>query len=153
MNSAAARVAGIALVAVALALTVTVDAVERLVLRFPGYGVVLQRLPGRGIDTSDPVYVHFGRQGTVRIDTTAIRRAGELVPDDAVFYIEVLESDPGADDVRLAAKLFLLPALPAQRPDTASWILTYRSPLTGRVPARRVEILGGGLVLTQTAGD
>ena len=150
MSPAAARVAALAMVAVAFALTFTVDAVERLVSRFPGYAVVLHRLPGRGIDTGDPVYVHYGRQRRVRIDTAAIRRAGELLPDDAVFYIEALESDPRADDVRLAARLFLLPALPAQRPATASWILTYRSPLPRGVHTRRVERLGAGLVLTQT---
>ena len=115
---------------------------------FPRYTPVVDHLPGRRLDTSDPIYFHFSSERAASVNTAAIRRAGELVPDDAIFYVQAPSSDPTSDDVMLAAQLFLLPAIQSRRSDAASWVLSYRAPASTE-PSGRVYELDGDLRLTK----
>jgi hypothetical protein len=78
-------------------------------------------LPGRELDGPDPIYSQ-----RAKVDTAAIRRAGELIPDNAVYYFTTASSNPTSDNVVLAARLFFLPAVQSQNPKLAGWILAYR---------------------------
>jgi hypothetical protein len=115
---------------------------------FPRYSPAVHHLPGRSLDAGDPIYFHVGYQRAARVDTAAIRRAGELVPNDAIYYVRTPASDPTRGDIVLAAQLFLLPAVQSKNPSAAGWILSYRSPApTAR--ARQVYELGPDLRLTE----
>ena len=128
--------------AVGAAVTVAAVALEPpgLLLRvFPGYAPVVEHLPGRRLDTGDPIYFHFGSNHAASVNTGAIRRAGELVPDDAIFYVRAPSSDPRSDDVILAARLFLLPAIQSRSPEAADWIISFRAPVPTRSSGRVYE--------------
>jgi hypothetical protein len=138
------------LLAVGGATAVAVVAVKPgpLLRVFPRYAPVTDHLPGRRLDTSDPIYFHVSSERPASVNTAAIRRAGELVPDDAIFYVRAPSSAPSSDEVMLAAQLFLLPAIQSRRPDAAGWILSYRAPLPAE-PSGRVYELDGDLHLTK----
>lgn len=115
---------------------------------FPRYSPVVQHLPGRQLDAGDPFYFHFGYKRPARVDTSAIRRAGRLIPNGAVYYVRGPASDPTADDVAAAAQLFFLPAVQSRTPQAANWVLSYRS-RTPKPPVRHVYELDRDLRLTQ----
>jgi hypothetical protein len=115
---------------------------------FPRYAPVVQHLPGRRLDTGDPIYFHLGYRHPARVDTSAIRRAGKLVPNNAVYYVRRPASDPTSDDIVLAAQLFFLPAVQSRRPQAANWILSYRS-RASKAPSRHVYELDPDLRLTE----
>jgi hypothetical protein len=107
---------------------------------FPRYAPVTDHLPGR-LDTGDPIYFHATSERAASLNTAAIRRAGELVPDDAIFYVRAPSSDPRSDDVMLAAQLFLLPAIRTRRPDAAAWIVAYRAPVSAEPSGRILNLV------------
>lgn len=117
-----ARVAAGALVGLAFLLLALSTAVTESVLsRFPEYAPVLQLLPRYEGESGDP---DLGSLRTA-IDVGAIRRAAELVPDDAVYYVQAPE--PLAEDVRRVARLYFLPSFEVRRATDAGWILAVRS--------------------------
>jgi hypothetical protein len=99
----------------------------RLLQVFPRYGVVAQHLPGRQLDGPDPIYFHFGYRSPAEINTAAIRRGGELIPDDGVYYVSTGVADRTSENVMLAARLFFLPAVQSRTPALADWVLSYRT--------------------------
>jgi hypothetical protein len=105
-------------------------------------------LPGHRLDTADPIYFHTGYQRPARVDTSAIRRASKLVPNNAVYYVRRPASDPTSDNIILAGQLFFLPAVQSRRPQAANWILSYRS-RASKAPSRHVYELDPELTLTQ----
>lgn len=86
-------------------------------------GAPIARLANYEADGPLPIY-------NVPIDDAALRRAGELLPDDTTYYIHSRD-EPGFTvfdhDLRGAAYLYLLPAVPVQRPEDAEWVLSYRA--------------------------
>jgi len=119
-----------------------------LVRTFPRYGPVVDHLPGSRLDPGDPIYVHSSSRRPARIDTGAIRRAGELVPNDAVYFVDAPSSGTASDDVALAAQLFLLPAVRSTSAGAAGWILSYRSRARHR-PAAATYVLSPDLRLAE----
>ena len=115
---------------------------------FPRLVFVVDHLPSRTLDRGDPNYFHAGSRKAAIVNTAAIRRAGELVPDAAVYYIRRPASDPSGFDVSLAAQLFLLPAVQSRSQEDAAWILSYRLPGT-RDPGQHAVVLAADLELTQ----
>ena len=81
----------------------------------------------------------FGSNRAASVNTGAIRRAGELVPDDVIFHVRAPPSDPRSDNVILAARLFLLPAIQSRSPDAADWILSFQAPVPTRSSGRVYE--------------
>jgi hypothetical protein len=101
---------------------------SRILSKVPSYAPIIERLPGYSPQTGDPIYFHFRERHPAHVDTAAIRRAGRLVPDDATYFVQAATSGADASNVVLAARLFLLPAVPTRRAAMADWILSYRSP-------------------------
>jgi len=88
------------------------------------------------------------------VDGAALRRAGELLPDDARYLVW----SPGATpllqgNLKAAAQLFLAPALPVQDPALASWVLSYRaSPtLPPGLLADKTQMAGTDILLVRIA--
>jgi hypothetical protein len=73
---------------------------------FPRYGFVARHMPDRQFDGPDPIYFHFGYRSPAKIDTAAIRRGGELIPDDGVYYFRTGVADQTSENLMLAARLF-----------------------------------------------
>jgi len=87
-----------------------------------------RRLANTESDGRDP---HWDRP----LDGEALRRAGEVVPDDVTYVIDAPGEDPVLQgNLKAAAQLFLAPALPVQAPRDAEWVLRYRE---GRVEVER----------------
>src|SRR6266571_8007194 len=141
-------VIGAAAVAAVVSLALVSRASSVLLHVFPRYRPVITHLPGRRLDSGDPIYFHFGLRRSAHVDTPAIRRAGEIVPDNVIYYVRAPASDPTRGDILLAAQLFLLPAVQSKVPRAADWILSYRSPPPTKRP-RHVYELGAGVLLTQ----
>jgi hypothetical protein len=120
---------------------------EPLLRVFPRYAPVVHHLPGDRLDTGDPIYFHVGSQRPARVDTSAIRRAGKLVPDNAIYDVRGPASDPTSGNIMLAARLFFLPAVQSRRPRAANWILSYRS-RASKAPSRHVYELDPDLTMT-----
>ncbi len=83
-----------------------------------------------------------------------MRRAGELLPDDARYLLWA----PGASSLLLgnlkaATQLVLAPALPVQDPAAAEWVLSYRaSPaLPPGLRAGEALSVGPGILLFRVA--
>jgi hypothetical protein len=58
------------------------------------------------------------------LDDSSLRRAGELVPDDATYYVDASGADPlWQGNLKAAAQLYLAPALPILDRDRAQWIV------------------------------
>jgi hypothetical protein len=110
------------LVAAGFALVAASSAVSEWVLRrVPDYAPVLRRLPRYEGQSGDP---DMGRLNA-RIEIAAVRRAAELVPDDALYYVDAPE--PFAEGLDRVARLFFVPSVAVRRPDDAAWILAFRS--------------------------
>ena len=131
--------------AAALAVALIAFHPAALLNRFPRYATVVGHLPGRGQDGADPVYTHVGYRRRAHVNTAAIRRAGALIPNHAIYYVSTGVVDHSSENVPLAARLFFLPAVPAQRQQDAQWILSYR--MRTRPPSRRVYHLDSDLQL------
>jgi hypothetical protein len=149
---AGARRRGIVNTAVALAAAGAVVLVAlypaRLLQVFPRYGFVVRHLPGRELDGPDPIYFHFAYRSPADVDTAAIRRGGELVPNDAVFYFRTGVANRTSENVMLAARLFFLPAVQSRTPTLADWVLSYRARPSSGV-AQEVYSLNPDLHLAQ----
>jgi hypothetical protein len=115
---------------------------------FPRYAPVVHHMPGRGLDTGDPIYFHVGYQRPAHVNTSAIRRAGTLIPNNGVYYVRGPSSDPAAHNIMLAAQLFFLPAVQSRKPQAADWILSYRS-RASKARSRHVYELDPDLRLTE----
>jgi hypothetical protein len=137
-------------IALAAAAAVAVIALRPgpLLRLFPRYTFVIDHLPGRRLDTADPIYFHAGYQRPARVDTSGIRRAGELIPNNAVYFVRRPASDPTSHDIISAAQLFFVPAVQSRRPHGADWILVYRF-RASKAPSRHVYELGPDLRLTE----
>jgi hypothetical protein len=70
------------------------------------------------------------------LDDRSLRRAGELVPDDATYYVDASGADPlSQGNLKAAAQLYLAPALPVLDPERAQWVV--RLERGGAVRAQR----------------
>jgi hypothetical protein len=135
---------------IALAVFVTSKSVSsRFLSLLPDYAPIVKRLPGYEADGRDPIYFHVGDTSPATIDTGAIRRAGRLLPDEATYYLQVPDSAPRANDVRLAAMLFLQPSLRSRRASAAEWLLSFGSPTLPRGANADATYRLGDLVLTK----
>ena len=142
------RVGTVVVLTIALVLFVSSKSVSsRFLSLVPEYAPIVTRLPGYGGDGPNPIYFHIGNTSPATIDTDAIRRAGRLLPDEASYYVQIPESAPNADDVRLAAMLFLQPSLRSRRASAADWLLTYGSPSLPRGASAEATYRLGDLVL------
>jgi hypothetical protein len=125
-------------VVLTVALTVFV-ASKRVSSRFlwsaPEYAPIVLRLPGYSGADGDPIYSHFGDVAPAAIDTDSVRRAAQLLPNRATYFLKVSRSTPNAKDLSLSANLFFQPALRARRVGRAEWLVSYGSPLPPRVDA------------------
>jgi hypothetical protein len=82
----------------------------------------IARLANYDSDGPDPLY-------DADVDGAAIRRAGELIPEDATYYIHTAPSDPLLiGNLKAAGQLFFAPALPVRDAARADWIVSYRAP-------------------------
>lgn len=136
---------GIAAAAVVVAIAVRPGPLLRV---FPRYSPVVHHLPGRSLDRGDPIYFHIGYRRPARVNTSAIRRAGTIVPNRAVYYVRGPASDPMTGDIAAAAQLFFLPAVQSRTPQAANWMLFYRS-RTPKPPVRHVYELDRDLRLAR----
>jgi hypothetical protein len=135
---------GVAAAAAVVAMALRPEPLLRL---FPRYGAVVHHLPGDRLDTGDPIYFHAGYRRPARVDTSAIRRAGTLVPDNAIYAVRGPAYGQTGGNIMLAARLFFLPAVQTRRPEAANWILSYRS-RPSKAPSRHVYELDPDLTLT-----
>jgi hypothetical protein len=128
---------------VALLLVLAVAAV--LLALVPGLNTPVSRLAAYDGDGREPLY-------DANLDAAAIRRAGELLPDDTTYAVYAPGARPLlAGNLKAAAQLFLAPALPLHDPLQAEWVLSYGA--GGVVPPGlrplRVHRLGPGVALVQ----
>jgi hypothetical protein len=87
----------------------------------PGLNAPVSWLAAYDGDGREPLY-------DADLDAAAIRRAGELVPDDATYFIQAPREDPlFRGNLKAAAQLFLEPALLVHDPEDAEWVLSYRT--------------------------
>jgi hypothetical protein len=88
------------------------------------------------------------------VDGAAMRRAGELLPDDARYLLWAPAAPPLLQgNLKAAGQLFLAPALPVQDPAAARWVLSYRaSPsLPPDLEAGETSRVGPGILLVRIA--
>jgi len=79
----------------------------------------LGRLANVDGDGPDPRY-------DAPLDGDAVRRAGRIVPEDDTYAVVVRGGDPLLQgNLKAAAQLFLVPALPVQDLSRAEWVLLY----------------------------
>lgn len=82
----------------------------------------VQRLVNVDADTASPIY-------DIPVDDAAMRRAGEIVPDDAFFYFSWPSDEPQYEhDLNGATHLYFSPAIPVRDPARAEWFLGYLVP-------------------------
>jgi hypothetical protein len=93
----------------------------------------------------------------VPIDDGALARAGEIVPDDAVYVlIDGAPPSPGDPKTLLhhdllgASYLHLVPAVPSVRLRDAGWAIAYEQDVPASGVEKRYE-LGPGIVLVKVA--
>lgn len=100
--------------------------VAAVALAVPGPGRRLAKVDGDG---PGPLY-------DSPLDDSSLRRAGELVPDDATYYVDAGDADPLLQgNLKAATQLYAAPALPVLDRTRARWIL--RLERGGRVRAVR----------------
>ena len=79
----------------------------------------LRRLANVEADSRDPL---FDRP----LNGDELRRAGDVVPDDATYYVDASSADPTLQgNLKAGAQLFLAPALPVTSAEHADWVLLY----------------------------
>lgn len=101
----------------------------------PGVRDPIGRLANYEADGRDPLY-------DAAIDGRAIRRGGALLPNEATYYVDAPADDPLlAGNLKAAAQLFFVPALPVRDVSRAEWVLTHRPPASGRKTHRLGERL------------
>jgi hypothetical protein len=118
-------------------LVLALAAATALVAVTPGLNAPMARLAAYDADSRDPIT-------TVPVDVDALRRAAELLPDDATYGLVVLDETSGqlTHDVEGVARLLFLPALLVDDPADAGWILRYGdAPLPRGVrPLERIRV-------------
>jgi hypothetical protein len=110
-------------------------------------GSPLGRLAGVDADGPDPRW-------DTPVNGAAVRRAGELLPDDARYFIWAPGATPLLQgNLKAAAQLMVAPAVPVQDPRAAQWVLSYRaSPaLPPGVGASEISRLDQGIFLVRVA--
>lgn len=130
-----------------VALVVVLAAVTALLAVVPGLNTPIARLAAYEGDGPEPLY------DAPEIDPAAIRRAAELVPDGATFAVYAPTAYPLlAGNLKAAAQLFFLPALPVHDPVRADWILSHGGLqlLPASVRPARVYRLGPELALVES---
>jgi hypothetical protein len=104
-----------------VALLLGLVAATALVAAVPGLNTPVARLAAYDADGPEPLY-------DAPIDAAAFRRASELVPDDATYFVQAPREDPlVVGNVKAAAQLFLTPALLVHDPKDADWVVSYRT--------------------------
>ena len=134
------------LIRLALILAVALAALAGLLVPSPA-GSPLGRLANIDADGPDPLW-------DTPVDGAAVRRAGELLPDDARYLVWAAGASPLLQgNLKAAAQLMLAPALPVQDPAAAEWVLSYRaSPgLPPGLGSRESLSLGPGILLVRVA--
>jgi hypothetical protein len=115
-----------------VALLLALVAVTLLLALVPGLNWPVSRLAAYDGDGREPRY-------DAHVDAAAVRRAGELVPDGATYYLYTPGASPLlAGNLKAAAQLFLAPALPVRDPRAARWVLRYGG--AGLPPGVRAEL-------------
>jgi hypothetical protein len=105
----------------------------------PGLRSPIARLANYDSDGPDPHY-------DVPVDGDALRRAGALLPGDAMYFVYAPGAGPvEAGNLGAAAELFFLPGVPVARPADAGWVLSYHA--SGELPA------GAEAARTRRVGD
>lgn len=107
----------------------------------------LGRVASLDRDTRDPVW-------DTSVDGEAVRSAGELLPDDARYFVWAPGASPLLQgNLKAAAQLFLAPALPVRDAAVAEWVLSYRaSPALPRgVDTAERHTFGAGVLLVRVA--
>jgi hypothetical protein len=132
--------------ALAAGVTVVVAAVAAAT---PGLRAPFARLANYHADRAGPLY-------DVPVDDAALRRAGSILHarGDPSYFVSTSTAHPVLfGNVRAAARLYALPALPVQAPGRAGWVLSYRAGrlLPAGLHARRVYRLGPGIALVELA--
>jgi hypothetical protein len=104
------------------------------------------RLVSAQADNPDP---HYGTD----IDAAAMRRAGEMLPDDATVFVHTGNDPTLRFNVLAGVRLFFTPAAVTDGPGNAEWVFSYAAPrpLPAGVHARRVVKLGDGILLVRLA--
>jgi len=104
----------------ALVLAVVLAALAGLLVPSPANSP-LGRLVNIDADAPDPLW-------DTPVDGAAVRRAGELLPDDARYLLWAPGASPLLQgNLKAATQLMLAPALPVQDPAAAQWVLSYRA--------------------------
>jgi hypothetical protein len=109
----------------------------------------LGRVASLDADGPDPLW-------DTPVDGAAVRRAGELLPDDARYVVWAPEASASPllrGNLKAATQLLLAPALPVQDPAAAEWVLSYRASPTlppGLRTAERFSV-GRGILLVRIA--
>jgi hypothetical protein len=88
------------------------------------------------------------------VDGTAVRRAADVLPQDARYLVWAQGASPLLQgNLKAATQLLFTPALPVRDPDAAEWVFSYRaSPAvpTGLQVAEQFPV-GPGIVLLRIA--
>jgi hypothetical protein len=130
-----------------VALVLGLVAVTAFLAVVPGLNTPIARLAAYESDGPEPLY------DAPEIDPAAIRRAGRLVPDGATYAVYAPTAHPLlAGNLKAAAQLFFLPALPVYDPVRADWVLSYGGLhlLPAGVRPARVHRLGPELALVES---
>jgi hypothetical protein len=121
---------------------------EAVLSLFPKYAPVLRLFPRYKGEQGTP---DFGRL-EAQIDVAEIRRAADILPDDALYYVHAPERF--AKDVRRVAQFYFLPAAAVRHPTGADWVLAFRSPSLPQGLVERESIaLSPDLSLIRVARD
>lgn len=106
----------------------------------------IRRVANYRADSANPIF-------NVPLDAGALRRAGELIPDDAreTWFVHTRPEPQLGHDLLGAGLLFFTPALPAADAARARWILSYeaRTRLPAGVEAQRTYRLGDAVYLVR----
>jgi hypothetical protein len=103
-----------------------------------------ERLISPEADSPDP---HYGAP----INRSAMRRAGDKLPDDASVFVYTSDDPTLSFNVHAGVRLFFTPAAVAAEPSGADWVFSYTAPslLPAGVRAGRVVRLGDRIFLVQ----
>jgi hypothetical protein len=102
-----------------VALLVALAAALCVLALVPGLSTPVSRLAAYDGDGPEPLY-------DARVDASALRRAGDILPDRTRYYLHTPGASPLlAGNVKAGAQLFLAPALPVRDPREARWVVRY----------------------------
>jgi hypothetical protein len=121
----------------AIALAVGVGVVVMALAPVPKLHGLYVRLVSPHADSPDPHYL-------TAIDAAAMRRAGEVLPDDATVFVYTPNDPALRHNVMAGVRIFFTPAAVTDRARDAQWVFSYDTPqpLPPGVRSREVVPLG-----------